>query len=85
MFSLPPLERDLHLLSYDILIDRESLDFVHHLDVYFCNPDDLEKIKNVSNLGYECGPGGIEEYETTLLKGICDTRTLVLAWVFINN
>ncbi|CAF0866815.1 unnamed protein product, partial [Brachionus calyciflorus] len=47
---------------------------------YFCTPDDLEKIKNVSNLGYECGPGGIEEYETTLLKGICNTRTLVLAW-----
>ncbi|CAF1000533.1 unnamed protein product [Brachionus calyciflorus] len=80
LFSLPPLERDLHLLSYDILIDKESLDFVHHLVVYICKPEDLEKINKISNLGYECGPGGIEEFELNALKGVCEARTLIVSW-----
>lgn len=82
IFALPPLERDLHLISFDVVIDKESADFVHHFDAYLCKPEDMEKIANVSNLSYECGPGG-EESSVDALKGVCESRSMVFAWVFI--
>lgn len=85
VFKIPPLKTDLHLISYDVLIEKESLNFVHHFDVYQCKSNDFEKVKNISNIGYECGPGIDDEYSTNLLKGICEARTMVFAWVIVIN
>ncbi|RNA04064.1 tetratricopeptide repeat 1, partial [Brachionus plicatilis] len=80
LFKLPALKTDLHLVSYEVLIEKESLSFVHHFDVYMCTSDDFEKVKNMSNIGFECGPGIDDESASQILKGICQARTMVFAW-----
>lgn len=70
------------MISFDVLIDKESTDFVHHFDAYLCNPDDMEKIQNVSNLSYECGPGG-DDGSLNLLKDVCEARSMIFAWVIL--
>lgn len=62
-------------------MDKSSAEFLHHLMAYVCNPEDLERVKNVSNIGYECGPGGDEDTNNSLLKKVCDVKTLMFAWV----
>ena len=82
IYALPPLERDLHLISFDVVIDKESVDFVHHFDAFLCRPADMEKIANVSNTEYECGPGGEKNGENSL-KNVCESRSMIFAWVSI--
>lgn len=33
-FSLPKFDRDMYLIGFEILIDDESKDVVHHMDIY---------------------------------------------------
>lgn len=75
------MKNDLHLISYEVLIEKESLSFVHHFDVFMCESSDYEKLKNISNYSYECGPGVDDEAQSDILKGICEVRTMVFAWV----
>ncbi|RNA26714.1 DBH monooxygenase -like protein [Brachionus plicatilis] len=79
-FALPPIETDLHLVAYDILMDKSSIEFLHHLTAYVCEPEDVEQIKKLSNIGYECGPGGDEDTKNSILKDVCDVKTLMFAW-----
>lgn len=79
------METDLHLVAYDVLMDYSSTEFLHHFSAYICDNDETSNIKNVSNLSYECGPGGDEDIEKSLLKGACDLRTLMFTWVKIKK
>ena len=71
-YDLPVFDQDVHLIRYDILINKESRDLVHHIVVHQC---DRSILRN-GTIGAECGavntPGDM---------GTCLSSTIVVAWV----
>ena len=52
IFEQPQFSSDVHIIRYDILIDKPNSDLVHHMDFYEC-PLDFEL--NGLETGHECG------------------------------
>ena len=72
---MPKLDKKHHMIGYDIIINKESRDLVHHMDIYDCNVDLFDE-KTLYN-GTECGPVKIKDSP----RQKCSS--LVVAWVKI--
>lgn len=72
---MPKLDKKHHMIGYDIIINKESRDLVHHMDIYDCNVNLFDE-KTLYN-GTECGPVKIKDSP----RQKCSS--LVVAWVKI--
>lgn len=71
---MPEFDSDVHLIRYDVNIDKRNKGLVHHMLVHECN---LDILNGESLYGHECGYVNPPE-----AIGKCLSSTLIAAWVY---
>ena len=73
---MPEYNEDVHLIRYDIKMQRGNVDIVHHIVIYECDLDVLES-KNYTLYGHECGA----ILPPKDMQNCLSTGTTVMVWV----
>lgn len=78
-FEVPQFEQTVHMIRYQMLIDRPNRDIVHHLVVHECPESTVNTIQSIGLVGHECGAVSTPSYVNQCLQS-----SIIVAWVFLN-
>lgn len=71
-FELPVFEQDVHMIKYEMIVDKRNKDMVHHLLVHECDKSNLQGEIH----GDECGSVNPPPDTSKCLQS-----SLIAAWV----
>ena len=72
VFKIPNFGADVNLVQFEVLLQKENIDFVHHVQVNECDPD----FERTNKTAQECGDVLLEDY----VASKC-TNKILFKWV----
>lgn len=78
-FEVPQFETDVHLIRYQMMVDRVNKDIVHHLIVHECPISTANIVDEFGLIGHECGAAKAPDYVNQ-----CIASSIIVAWVCIH-
>lgn len=75
-FEVPEFEQPMHMIRYQMLVEKENRDIFHHLVIHECPEDTVESIDYFGVTGYECGMARVPTHVNRCLES-----AIILAWV----
>lgn len=76
IIELPQYTETVHMFKYDVIVEKENRDLVHHLVIYECPPTGKIDLVSVEERGKECGEVKVPDYIAE-----CNSGPMVVAWV----
>lgn len=79
-YEVPEFEEPMHMIRYQMLVEKENRDIFHHLVIHECPESTVNSIEPLGLVGYECGMSRVPSFVNRCLES-----AIIVAWVLLNQ
>lgn len=79
-FEVPQFDEPMHMIRYQMLVEKNNRDIFHHLVIHECPESTVNTISSIGLVGHECGMVNPPSYVRRCLES-----AIIVAWVIFGR